>query len=79
MEMVSDHRFSGSENTIMPSEYSFEYSIYIIQAHKGYILCHRVYTVVVNQDWLANLVSILEKVINGHKFDPKMKLVINWS
>ena len=39
---------------------------------------YSVYTVVVNQDWLANLVSILEKVINGHKFDPKMKLVINW-
>ena len=37
--MVSYHRFSGSENTILPSEYSFEYSIYFIQAHKGFILC----------------------------------------
>ena len=38
---------------------------------------------VVNQDWLANLVSILEKVINGHKFDKKNeighKLVINFA
>ena len=44
---------------------------------------NRVYTVVVNQDWLANLVSILEKVINGHKFDKKNeighKLVINFA
>ena len=34
---------------------------------------------VVNQDWLANLVSILEKVINGHKFDKKIKLVISFA
>jgi len=44
---------------------------------------NRVYTVVVNQDWLVNLVSILEKVINGHKFDKKKeighKLVINFA